>query len=59
MVIKNTTYHTWQIEFVNWNWELPKFEEDLFKTSDNLYLIPTAELLTNIYRDVLINEEQL
>ena len=39
---------------------LPKFEEDLFKTSDNLYLIPTAEVpLTNIYRDVLINEEQL
>ena len=39
---------------------LPKFEEDLFKTSDNLYLIPTAEVpLTNIYRDVLINEEEL
>ncbi|MEL1223908.1 MAG: serine--tRNA ligase [Candidatus Neomarinimicrobiota bacterium] len=39
---------------------LPKFEEDLFKTSDNLYLIPTAEVpLTNIYRDVLINEDQL
>ena len=39
---------------------LPKFEEDLFKTSDNLYLIPTAEVpLTNIYRDVLINENQL
>ena len=32
----------------------------LFKTSDNMYLIPTAEVpLTNIYRDVLINEEQL
>lgn len=39
---------------------LPKFEEDLFKTSENLYLIPTAEVpLTNIYRDVLIGEEQL
>ena len=39
---------------------LPKFEEDLFKTSENLYLIPTAEVpLTNIYRDVLINENQL
>ena len=39
---------------------LPKFEEDLFKTSDNLYLIPTAEVpLTNIYRDVLISEDQL
>jgi seryl-tRNA synthetase len=39
---------------------LPKFEEDLFKTSENLYLIPTGEVpLTNIYRDVLIGEEQL
>ena len=39
---------------------LPKFEEDLFKTSENLYLIPTAEVpLTNIYRDVVINCDQL
>ena len=39
---------------------LPKFEDDLFKTSDNLYLIPTGEVpLTNIYRDVLLSDEQL
>ena len=39
---------------------LPKFEEDLFKTSDNLYLIPTAEVpLTNIYRNIVINDDQL
>ena len=39
---------------------LPKFEEDLFKTSANLYLIPTGEVpLTNIYRDVVLNEDQL
>ena len=39
---------------------LPKFEEDLFKTSESLYLIPTAEVpLTNIYRDVLLNEDEL
>jgi seryl-tRNA synthetase len=39
---------------------LPKFEEDLFKTSESLYLIPTAEVpLTNIYRDVLINSNEL
>ena len=39
---------------------LPKFEEDLFKTSENLYLIPTGEVpLTNIYRDILISEDQL
>jgi seryl-tRNA synthetase len=39
---------------------LPKFEEDLFKTSENLYLIPTAEVpLTNIYRNIVINDDQL
>ena len=39
---------------------LPKFEEDLFKTSDSLYLIPTAEVpLTNIYRDILIRDDEL
>ena len=39
---------------------LPKFEEDLFKTSESLYLIPTAEVpLTNIYRDVLLNDDEL
>ena len=36
---------------------LPKFEEDLFKTSESLYLIPTAEVpITNIYRDVILKE---
>lgn len=41
---------------------LPKFEEDLFKTTDNpaLYLIPTAEVpLTNIYREEIISENML
>ena len=41
---------------------LPKFEEDLFKTTDNpaLYLIPTAEVpLTNIYREEIIPESML
>ena len=34
--------------------QLPKFEEDLFKTTENLYLIPTAEVpLTNVNRDTL------
>ena len=37
--------------------QLPKFEEDLFKTTENLYLIPTAEVpLTNIHRDTLIEK---
>ena len=40
--------------------QLPKFEEDLFKTTDNLYLIPTAEVpLTNIHRDTLIEKSLL
>ena len=40
--------------------QLPKFEEDLFKTTENLYLIPTAEVpLTNIHRDTLIDKGSL
>lgn len=42
--------------------QLPKFEEDLFKTADDpaLYLIPTAEVpLTNIYREEIIPENML
>lgn len=41
---------------------LPKFEGDLFKTSDEppFYLIPTAEVpLTNLVRDTLLEAEQL
>jgi len=40
--------------------QLPKFEEDLFKTGEGLYLIPTAEVqLTNIHRDEVLETEQL
>ena len=40
--------------------QLPKFEEDLFQASENLYLIPTAEVpLTNIYRNEVIDENNL
>ena len=40
--------------------QLPKFEEDLFKASDKLYLIPTAEVpLTNLFRNEFINENDL
>jgi seryl-tRNA synthetase len=39
---------------------LPKFEEDLFKTTDGLYLIPTAEvMLTNIHRDEILEASDL
>ena len=44
--------------------QLPKFSEDLFKTSkgddDSLYLIPTGEVpLTNFVRDTIIEESDL
>jgi len=39
---------------------LPKFEEDLFKTQDNLYLLPTSEVtLVNIHRDEILEENDL
>jgi seryl-tRNA synthetase len=42
--------------------QLPKFEEDLFKLTDerDLYLIPTAEVpVTNIYRNEIVEDAQL
>ena len=40
--------------------QLPKFEEDLFKTTDGMYLIPTAEVaLTNLHRDEILSEGEL
>jgi seryl-tRNA synthetase len=39
---------------------LPKFEEDLFKTTDGFYLIPTAEVpLTNTVAGEILGEKQL
>ena len=40
--------------------QLPKFEDDLFKTTDSLYLIPTAEVpLTNLFRNKILNKEDV
>ncbi|WP_417142732.1 serine--tRNA ligase [Raoultibacter massiliensis] len=40
--------------------QLPKFEEDLFKTTEGLYLIPTAEVqLTNIHSGEVLEADQL
>jgi len=40
--------------------QLPKFEDDLYVTTDGMYLIPTAEVpLTNLYQDEIIPEDQL
>ncbi len=47
---------------LNGTGQLPKFEEDLFKLTDErgLYLIPTAEVpVTNIYRDEIVEDAQL
>jgi len=39
---------------------LPKFEDDLYKTQEGLYLIPTAEVvLTNIHADEVLKESEL
>jgi seryl-tRNA synthetase len=40
--------------------QLPKFEDDLYQTTDGLYLIPTAEVqLTNIHRDEVLEAADL
>ena len=40
--------------------QLPKFSDDLFKLTDDYFLIPTAEVpLTNLYRDQILNLNQL
>jgi seryl-tRNA synthetase len=40
--------------------QLPKFEEDLFKTLDDRYLIPTSEVsVTNLVREEILEEESL
>ena len=40
--------------------QLPKFEEDLYKTTEGLYLIPTAEVqLTNLHAQEILDASQL
>ncbi len=40
--------------------QLPKFEEDLFKTTNDFYLTPTAEVtLTNLVREAVLEEKEL
>jgi len=40
--------------------QLPKFEEDLFRTREGYYLIPTAEVpLTNMHRDEILTADAL
>jgi seryl-tRNA synthetase len=40
--------------------QLPKFAEDLFRTEDGLWLIPTAEVpLTNLVRDQILSGDDL
>lgn len=40
--------------------QLPKFEEDQFKTTDGFWLVPTAEVsLTNLVRESILAEDEL
>lgn len=40
--------------------QLPKFEEDLYKTGEDQYMIPTAEVpLTNLVRESILGEDEL
>lgn len=40
--------------------QLPKFEEDAYVATDDLFLIPTAEVpITNLYRDEVIEASEL
>jgi len=40
--------------------QLPKFEDDLYRTGDDLFLIPTSEVpVTNIYRDEILDAASL
>jgi seryl-tRNA synthetase len=40
--------------------QLPKFEQDLFRTGDAYYLVPTAEVpVTNLHRDEILSAEEL
>jgi seryl-tRNA synthetase len=49
------------VESLTGTGQLPKFEDDLFKTvTEGLYLIPTAEvMLTNIHRDEVLEASDL
>ncbi|MGL4904956.1 MAG: serine--tRNA ligase, partial [Cetobacterium sp.] len=40
--------------------QLPKFEEDMYKTTDDMFLISTSEItLTNIHRQEILSESDL
>src|SRR3990170_3113048 len=40
--------------------QLPKLEEDMYRTSDDLFLVPTAEVpVTNLHRDEILSYKEL
>ena len=40
--------------------QLPKFEEDMYKTTDDMFLISTSEItLTNLHREEILDEKDL
>ncbi|MGL6064672.1 MAG: serine--tRNA ligase [Fusobacteriaceae bacterium] len=40
--------------------QLPKFEDDMYRTTDDMYLISTSEItMTNIHREEILSEKEL
>lgn len=40
--------------------QLPKFQDELYRTQDDLYLVPTAEsALASLHRDEILSAEEL
>lgn len=40
--------------------QLPKFEEDMYRTTDDMFLISTSEItMTNIHREEILDEKEL
>src|SRR5204863_6390001 len=40
--------------------QLPKFEDDVYRTTDDLFLVPTAEVpVTNLHRDEILDGASL
>lgn len=58
--IENLTPFMVKAEVCEGTGQLPKFEEDMYKTIDDMYLISTSEIsMTNIHRKEILDEAEL
>lgn len=58
--IENLTPFMVKAEVCEGTGQLPKFEEDMYKTTDDMYLISTSEIsMTNIHRKEILDEAEL